>query len=154
MWTNRIVFTHIPTEDIVRQAEKLAQQMNGLPGISWLEKNGHYVIAKRLRTDASSFDHIERKVKGERFDLLVKIAERLAEENGGLRSIKWLRQNKYNNIALAMRKHPKMFAHIPRLLLRRDFETAPKFSYISPEGIQPRYEFLDGPSTLSVMSGT
>ena len=107
-------------EEWVQIAEKLTEENGGkLPPSKWLRENGYNGLEICLYKYKNSFKHILKenlyKERNSPEDW-VKIAEKLAKDNGGkLQSYIWLKRNGYMGLtALLYSKHKKMFDHIKR----------------------------------------
>ena len=94
-------------------AVRVAQENGGvIPYDTQLDKQGLGKVARALRNHPERFAHLKQ---AEVLDKWVPIAERLAEEHGGvLPSRQWLEKNGYNGLRMALRRRPERFAHIPQ----------------------------------------
>ena len=105
-------------EEKVKIAEALAQDNNGLlPYFRWLNRNGYSYILPTIKKYPEKFKHIKREYKQIRkpIEEHVRLAEKLAKENGGiLYPVGWLNKNGYAGLVSAIRRHPKEFKHIKR----------------------------------------
>lgn len=117
-------FLHIPqdrkfktTKEWVEFAEMLAHNNDGLlPRIGWLELNGYAGLKRQLYKYPDAFSHIDReesKLQSKKDN--VKIAEILAEQNGGiLPSHTELYKRGLHGLNTMLNKFPDLFSHIPQ----------------------------------------
>ena len=116
------LFEHIKQErprlydpkEWVTRAEKLASRHGGtLPGQKWLCDNGYSGLARLLSTHPELFKHIPQERIRKTPEEWVLVAEKLAKKNRGiLPTAAWIQRNGYYGLAIALRKHPKLFAHL------------------------------------------
>lgn len=109
-------------EEWVKIAEQLAAENGGiLPNLKWLQNN-YPGLASVLQKNRHLFQHIKQEWGGgKKPEEWVALAEKLAEENGGLlKNTGWLQANGYGGLAQIMSKHPELFAHIPYKKLRKN----------------------------------
>ena len=102
-------------------AENLAKKNGGLlPDTKWLKNNGYGSILSRMYAHPEAFAHLKRERKTKSVAEHVLDAEDLAKENGSLLPYpKWLRNNGYNALNVAMKMNPKAFAHLKQENKRR-----------------------------------
>ena len=99
-------------DDWVAEAEQLRKEHGTLPGPGWLAKHGYSTLANMLWKHPKAFAHLPQDRKQRTVKEWVVEAERLAEECGKMPNPKWLETHGYCRLYYAMRRHPKMFAHI------------------------------------------
>jgi hypothetical protein len=101
-------------EEWVQIAEELAEHNGGLlPNPQWLKDHGYRTLASHLYKKPDLFAHIPQGRLTKTFQEQVELAERLAQEHGGvLPSMKWLRENGYRSLSLSIWRYPEHFAHI------------------------------------------
>lgn len=120
---NKSLFGHLvkeknigmPSDERVAQAEKLADDNNGiLPSYSWLFDNGYDALNKCISTYNTKFEHIPKEsIVDNKLKAWINVAERLTSENNNvLYSCAWLLDNGYCGLYKAMWCHPKMFSHL------------------------------------------
>jgi len=117
------LFSHIPqkkmwlsAEEWVPKARELAEQSKNkeLPTPKWLAENGYSGLLAAIRANRDLFSHIPQ-AREEGPQKHVSTAETLAAAHGGfLPRDKWLREHAHRGLADSVRKHPHLFAHIPK----------------------------------------
>lgn len=107
--------------ETVRLAEEITKSNGGmLPSRTWLDANGFSgIVACRFKYP-EAFAHINQKRKIRTLAENVEIAEKLAEEHGGMLPFPvWLEANGYGHICTALDKHSEAFAHLKQKKTRR-----------------------------------
>ena len=97
-------------------AKRLMREHEGiLPSYTWLMNNGYGDLATAMCYHPEKFNAIRREKLKKTIDEQVRIAEKLAEENGRmLPNYRWLLKNGYGDLYATMRNHPDEFIHIRR----------------------------------------
>jgi len=87
-----------------------------LPSVNWLLNHGEQELVAAMSRHPEAFAHIKQNRKGAKGRTpreWVCVAKRLMKEHGGvLPNSKWLQENGYGGLNIAMRKHPHLFKHI------------------------------------------
>jgi len=121
MWAHPEAFAHIQqdrrkyrtSDEWLSVAEGLARIHGKLPCRHWLRHNGFIGLVTAMRRRPDLFVHIDQESKKDRTPAdWVPDAERLVKAYGKLPNHGWLKRNGYNGLYYAMRKHPRLFAHI------------------------------------------
>lgn len=85
-----------------------------LPSQEWCRWNGYAGLYTAMSKRPDLFAHIQPIQTKRTLQQMVLFAEELAEQFGGIPSHGTLRRQ-YNALHLAIKRHPKRFAHIPQL---------------------------------------
>lgn len=122
MYKHRELFTHIPQErkhktieEHVATAESLAEKNGGiLQKTNWLRGNGYEGLVQALYNHPDAFTHISRTFNhGRSLEENIALAESLAEKNDGhLQNSKWLIENGYNGLQIAIQRNRDVFSHV------------------------------------------
>jgi hypothetical protein len=101
-------------DEWVSVAEQLAEKHNGaLPRGIWLMENGYKSLHSAIRHNSEKFSHIKTEFISHTPHEWVKIAEKLAEDNGGILPCNsWLRNNRYSGLPSVIYRCPELFKHI------------------------------------------
>jgi len=105
---------HRPLDEWVQIAERLVQEHDGqLPCSQWLKDNGFGALYLKIIKHPAAFANIPRARQQRPPEQWVSVAEKLAEERGGvLPNSKWLALNGYNGLHQAKHLHTHLFAHL------------------------------------------
>jgi hypothetical protein len=150
---NKNSFSHIKKEKLTRSldeaiktAEKLAKDNGGrLPSTTWLRKDFGWLL-NQIYSKPDKFSHIERGKVFESVDEVVKLAEKLAKNNGGkIPSYKWLLDNGYRRIINCRGNKPSLFSHIKKETESKSLKITIKDTQTlisENHGILPSYSWL------------
>jgi len=116
-------FKHVKQSSLVRTidkwvviAEKLAEENGGvLPTSTTLRNDGFSGLSAALCKYPKKFKHIKRSYSRKCIDEWVVIAEKLAEENGGvLPTFEKIKNDSLSGLSCAIYRQPEKFQHIKR----------------------------------------
>jgi hypothetical protein len=98
----------------VQDARGLVKQYGKLPGARWLQTHGYGSLYSAIRKYPERFGVFPRKNKSRRRTprKWLAEAEKLVKQHGKLPRPYWLQTHGYWGLYAAMRKHPKLFAHL------------------------------------------
>jgi hypothetical protein len=113
-------------KDWRRIAEHLVKKYGGIPHTNWLVTHGYWGLYQDMRRNEQKYKHLPRtehlKHRGRRkgynrakANKWVELAEKLAKANKGvLPSDADVMRAGYNALNSYIRRHPKLFEHLPR----------------------------------------
>jgi hypothetical protein len=121
MKANPEAFAHITqrqlvktVDDHVADAEKLADEHNGLPNTNWLTQNKHHALYACMNANPEAFAHIKRGSSYKTPEEWVLVAEKLISTYGALPGTNELYKMGHSGLDRCIRAYPNLFAHIKR----------------------------------------